>query len=585
MLSRRDIGAFIGEISRRRVFRVAAWYAAAAFAVLQLTDITLPLVGLDEGAGRVVLAVILLAAPFTVALAWIFDITPQGVQRTEPRVLARDVGAVPATPVNRGGKSIVVLPFSDLSGGHDNGYLADGVTEDIIAALTCCARDMRVISRTSAMQYRDSAKPRPEIAAELGVAHVLEGSIRRVGDQVRIVAQLVEARTDEHIWAETYDRKLDNIFAIQSEVAQCIAHSLKAEISSGARALLERRSTQRMDAYDAYLRGRHLWNQRTERSIRQGIMSLRDALAADPDFALAWAALAEVHVTLAMYGLVAPADAMPPARQAAERALALDSDLIEARTPLAAVRLHYDWDWDGAEAEYGRAIEGNPRYATAHHWYANLLAAAARFDEARLSLSRARELDPVSPAVLTSAGIISYFERDMARAQNELEQVVLRYPAFPLAHIFLGLVHLQSGDGQAANAQLYDAVQLSGSTPESRAALACSLATFGQQHEARTLLHGLRNETYVSPVLYAHVLTALGEHDAALDRIAAAIELRASDLVWLGVRPSIDPLRESDRFNALLQPVFGSRFTRERSRSRAPLPGTEVRQMQQDRGA
>jgi TolB-like protein/Flp pilus assembly protein TadD len=577
-ITRRDVGLFLGELRRRRVFRVTVWYAAAAWAVIELATTVFPLIGLGERAEQLVLAGVIASAPLVFILAWVFDITPQGLQRTESLGDAGRADAAAARVLERSGKSIVVLPFTDPMGASANDYFADGVTEDIITALTSL-RDVRVISRTSAMQYRSSEKAPSQIAAELGVAHVLDGSIRRAGTRVRIVARLVNARTDEHMWAETYDRQLEDIFAIQSEVAQRIATSLEAEMSASERARLDRPPTLRMDAYDAYLRGRYLWNQRTGHSIRQGIASLREALDADPGFALAWAALAEAHVTLALYGAAAPADVMPHARDAAARALALDPEGVEARTASAAIRLHYDWDWAGAEEEYRNAIERNPRYPTAHHWYANQLAAAARFDEARAALDRARELDPVSPAILTSGGIISYFERDNGRGCDELERVLQRNPGFPLAHMFLGLVLTAQGREAEAAARLRVAVELGGGTAEALSALACSLAGFGHHADARALLKKLRGGAYTSPVLSASVLTALGEHDAAIEQLRAAVAVRAADLVWLGVRPAMDPLRAMPAFSTVLQPVLGARMAvpapfQQRSRTEAPHTAT-----------
>jgi len=543
MLSRRDIGVFIGELGRRRVFRVAVWYAAAAFAVLQLVDILTPTLNFGDTAARNTLYALLIAAPIVFVLAWYFDITPDGVLRTEGRA-----------SIEARGNSLAVLPFTDLNGSPDGDYFSDGVTEDIIAALSR-VEGLHVISRTSSMQYRKTTRAIPQIAGELGVAHVLEGSIRRAGPRIRIVAKLVLARTDEQLWAETYDREMNDIFAIQSDVAGRIATALKAELTTAQAATLARGPTQRLEAYDAYLRGRHLWKERTERGMHHGVLALREAVETDPDFALAWSALAEAYVTQGMYGLAPPHTVMPLARESAERALLIESDLSEALTPLAAVRLHFDWNWPLAEVMFVRAIEANPRYPTAHQWYANLLAAASRFTEARAALEHARELDPLSPAVLTNAGIISFFERDYPRAVKELQRVVRRFPGFPLAHMFLGLTHDASGRPQDALGPLQAAIDLSSGTPESRAALACALARTGDIDDARVVLHGLESAEYVSPVLYAYAHAAFGEKDKALDALERAVEARSADLVWIGVRPVMDSLRDDPRFSNILQIV------------------------------
>ena len=553
MLSRRDIGVFISELGRRRVFRVAVWYAAAAWAVIELTTTVFPIIGIIDEAQKYVLWIVILAAPVTFVLSWYFDITPRGVQRTEPLPAAATARtALGGAPDDR---SVAVLPFRSLSGEGDSDYFSDGVTEDIIAAL-CGLRHLKVISRTSAMHYRGSDKPIPQIATELGVAHVLEGSVRRAGNRVRIVAQLVDARRDHPVWGETYDREVEDIFAIQSDVARSIAEAMRTELSSAEAARLERRPTEQLDAYDLSLRGRHLANLRTERGIREGSECLERAVALDPDFALAWAALAEVAVTQGLYGTAAPVTVMPRAREAAERALAIEPDLAEALTPRAAVRFHYDWDPAGAEADYRAAAEFNPRWPTAHHWYANFLTASARYDEARGALECARELDPVSPAILTTAGLIAYYERDYERAAAALDAAIARHPRFPLSHMFLGLVRVAAGEPGRAVPALEDAVRLSGGSAETRAALATAHALDSRSAEAAAMLRELDSAGYVSPVLHAQIHAALGAGEAAMDSLERAVAARAADLVWVPIRPVADPLRSFPRYAAIMEPVL-----------------------------
>lgn len=546
MPSRRDIGVVISELGRRRVFRVAAWYTAIAVAFIGVSYDVFPSIGLGD-AEKYVLWAAIIGAPITLVFAWIFDITPHGVQRTESLRSATKRVTIDT------GNSLAVLPFANL-GSEADAYFADGITEDIIAAVSCCQL-LRVISRTSVMQYRSTARSIPDIARELDVAFVLEGSVRRAGDRVRIVAQLIDASSDEHRWAETYDRELDDVFAIQSDVARHVAQAVHAELTAAQQARIERAPTRRLDAYDAYLRGRHLWNQRTAHAIQEGIEWLEQAIAIDPNFALAHAALAESHVVLALYGAAAPAQSMPLATAAAERALQLDAGLAQALTPLAAVKLHYEWDWTGAERLFAQATAATGAYATAHHWYANLLAAGGRFDEARASLERARTLDPLSPAVLTNAGVISYHAREWDRAREELEAVIARSPTFALAHLFLGLTLDGAGRFDDAVSALRAAVQFSGSSVEARAALACALAHTGDATGARALLDAFAAEPYVSPMQRTYVLAALGDVTAAATQLAAAVDARVPELVWIRVRPLLDPLRETAAYRAAVHRV------------------------------
>lgn len=461
-----------------------------------------------------------------------------------------------AAEVVTAGPSIAVFPFVNLTGDEEDQYFSDGITDDIIASLSRI-RDLRVLSRSTVLRYQDVAKTLREIGEDLGVESVLEGSVRRKGDQVRIVAQLYDTRTDRNLWTETYDRRMEDIFAIQSDVAQRIAAALEARLTPGERERIERAPTESLEAYDLYLRGRFLWNKRTEEALRQSIEYYRKALREDPACTPALAGLADAHVTLGIYGAEAPAQAMRQAREAAEKALAAGAAGAEVHTALGCVRAIHDWDWPGAEAEFRRAIEIDPAYPTAHHWYAaNLLTPLGRFDQARDELRYALRAEPLSAPILTTRGVLSFYARDYVRATDECRSVLALDAGFAIAHFFLGQILEQAGKGPEALDALRAAVRLSGESSETVAGLAHALATHGQEAEARDLLGRLGQRAqreYVSPTLRARVHVGLGERDAALALLEEACEARAADLVWIGGHPTFDPVRSDPRFARLVE--------------------------------
>jgi serine/threonine-protein kinase len=558
---------FFRELSRRHVYRVAGVYAAVCFVVFQVAELIFEALRIPEWAFTLTVVLGLLGAPIALVLAWAFDLTPEGVQRTPPAGTATGSGSAPdPTPAPHASlrtgeaprNSVAVLPFANLSDSRENEYFSDGITDDVIASL-CRARSLKVISRTSVMQYRDRRRSLREIGAELGVAAVLEGSVRRDGARVRIVAQLVDVASDQHLWAEVYDRRLEDIFAIQAEVAREIARALEVELSPRAERETGPSPTVSIEAYDLYLKGRYLWNRRTPDDIRRAREELERALALDPRFTLAYAALADVDLTLGIYGAAPPTEVMPRALRAAEHALALDPGLAEALTARACVRAIYEWDWDGAERDFQLALRSGPQYATAHHWYAlHCLGPRGRFEEAWAALEGARELDPVSPALGASLAVVHHFQRRPEAAAGVCRGVLAANPDFSLAHFFLGQALEALGRRDEAVRALEEAVRLSRRSAEAVAALAHALAGRGDEARARELLNELEARAahaYTSPVLLAQVHTALGEREAALSRLEEAVEQRSADLIWLGVRPVFDPLRGEARFEALLDSV------------------------------
>jgi serine/threonine-protein kinase len=456
---------------------------------------------------------------------------------------------------SRAPASVAVLPFVNVSGSPENDFLCDGISDELIHALSRVS-GLRVVARTSAFAFKGSSEDARAIAGKLHVQSLLEGTLRRAADRLRITAQLVDAGTGFQLWSERFDRQITDVFAVQDEITQAIVASLKLELLAPPEA---GSATQDLRAYERFLEARFHRNQRTEAGLRRSLELLAEAIALDPSYAPAPAAMAESLVTRGIYGHEDPGAVMPAARDAAERALALDPSSAEALAARACVRAMYDWDWTGAEEDFQRAIDADPQAPGAHQWYAmNLLVPLGRFDDARRQVARAREADPLSPIVALGWGLIHYFERDFERAIAIYQELRQRWPDFGIAHFFLGQALLEARRSDEAVANLRRAVDLTGGTPEVLATLAVAQVAAGHPGEARTTLGRLEaraGTSWVSPVLLAQVHAALGETEAGMDALEQAHASRATDLVWIGVRPVFDGIRLHPRFEQLTRAI------------------------------
>lgn len=453
-------------------------------------------------------------------------------------------------------RSLAVLPLRDLSAAGDHEYFADGMTEALITELSRLP-DLKVISRTSAMTYKTSSRTLPDIARRLGVDAVVEGSVAVDGDRVRVSAQLVDARADRHVWADNYERSLDETWTLQAELANAIAHQVQSRLTP--QQLARWQSPRRVDraAHDAYLRGRYFWNQRTREGFAKALASFEEAIAADPDYALAHAGLADTYGLMAIqgYDLVPPHEAMPRARQAAQRALELDDTLAEPHASIAWVNFNYDWDFAAAEREFRRAIALNPGYATAHQWYANLLCILGRFDEAALEIGRALELDPLSRVINNEAGWpLGYLGRH-EEAIAQYRRAMQLDPLYPTPHLATGLEYEDLGRYEDAIAEYRTFERLSGQGPTAAAYIAHAEARRGRPEEARRILRQIEavdRTGYVSPYEYALVHAGLGDREAMFAALERAFAERSDFLLYLGVDSAWREYRSDPRFAALL---------------------------------
>jgi len=451
--------------------------------------------------------------------------------------------------------SVAVLPFANMSADPENEFFADGITEDVIAHLAKI-RTLRVTSRTSVMAFRKREQSLREIGAALGVGMLVQGSVRRSKNRVRIVAQLVDPRTDEHVWTETYDRDLDDIFAIQTDVALHIAAALRAELTLDERARIGRRPTRDLDAYQLYLQGRHHFQEFTKTGSTRALELFEQAVARDPLFALAFAGIAQAHVEGVIGGIsgVVPAEAFARAQQAVNHALALDDGLAEAHGIAGVLRFTRDFDWKGAEAESRLALKLSPGSADICLQLGWLCSAQGRFDESLALMRRAREIDPLAirsdyPNELMRAGRT---EEALAEAQRALAVD----STYPRLHTVFGWACLTLGRTAEGLAALERAVELLPESTIFRAQLGQALGMTGQEAKARAILselEALARTQYVAPYYLAHVHTGLGERDAAMDCLERALEDRSGAIYGIKGSYLFASLRDHPRFQALLR--------------------------------
>lgn len=449
-------------------------------------------------------------------------------------------------------RSLAVLPLRNLTDDPANEYFSDGITESLITSLSKID-GLTVISSGSVFRFKGREIDPREVGRQLGVAAVLEGSVRRDENSVRVAVRLVSAEDGRVLWAsETYERTLRDIFALQDEIARQVATGMKFKLSGEDSQHLTRRYTDNVEAYQLYLKGRFFWNKRTPEGLRKGIEYFEQAIKLDPNYALAYAGLADSYALHDLYVKGAQAkDYFPQARAAAQQALEIDSSLAEAHTSLAYVKYYYDWDWSSAEDEFKRAIELNPNYATAHQWYAEYLFYMERFDESLAEINRAHELDPLSLVINAELGSPYFYMRQYDQAMEKYRKALEMDPHFPLAPYYLALCYQQKS--------MYDeAVNVLGVGKDVSVTLGYIYAVSGRKREARNMLNRIMEiskQRYFSPYLLAIVYSGLGDKDHAFQWLEKAYEDRDERLVMLKVDQHLDSLRPDPRFADLMRRV------------------------------
>ncbi len=457
--------------------------------------------------------------------------------------------------------SLAVLPLSNLTSDPKQDYFADEMTEELITQFSKLG-DLKIISRTSVMQYKGTRKSLPQIASELHVDAVVEGAVQLVGDRVRITAQLVDAGTDEHIWAETYDRELSDVLLLQSEVARDIAKQIDVELTPQQQQRLQAGAHPVVPAaYQSYLLGRFYWDKRTADGLAKSGEYFQDAISKDPNYALAYSGLSDYFAFLTLIGgpeLLPPNQAMTQSKRAAVKALQLDDSLAETHTSMAHVLHNYDWDFGGAEREFRRAIELNANYATAHHLYSHYLMQVGRTEESLKEATLAQQLDPLSPFINNGLARQYYLSRQYDKAISQCQVGLQIDPTYLPARIQLGLAYEQKGMLIEAISELEQARDLAKTLPMAHALVAHAYATAGRRGDALNeinVLNTMKSQRYVPPSYFAIVAIALGNKNEAFGYLQKSYQDRSEQILYLGVEPLVDPLRSDPRFDQLLQRV------------------------------
>ena len=456
-------------------------------------------------------------------------------------------------------ESLVVLPLENLSGDKEQEYFADGMTDELTASLAKI-RALRVMSRTSAMAYKGARKPLSQIARELNVDAVVEGTVLRSGNRVRITAELVQASTDRHLWAETYESDLGDVLTLQSRVARAIANEIRITLTPDEQIQLAKTGPVNPEAHEDYLRGRYYWNRRSKEGLTKAIEYFQQAVKKDPGYALPHAGAADCYAVLAatIVGAVPSKDVAPQAKAEALKAIELDDTLAEAYTALATIKFNYDWDWVAAESGFKRALELNPNYATAHQRYSLYLMAMGRTEESVAEITRARDLDPLSPSINFSLGWRLYMARQFDQAIVQLRHTIDIDPDFALAHLALGQAYEQKGLPEQAIGELQKATTLSNNMPLMASGLARAYALAGRKNEAIGVLNQMRSKSksqYVSPFYTALVYLGMGEKEKAMNSLEQAYRDSSNGLVFLKVDPELDSLRPEPHFQDLLHRI------------------------------
>ena len=592
--------SFLSQLKQRRVYRVAIGYAIVAWLMVQIAATVLPAFHAPEFVLPVLIVLLGVGFPVALVLAWAFDVTPSGIEKTPEgtgtsaarnmryawalaglglliaavgvgaywfwhrpvtkrtataeisNVVAEKTAAGPAVAISE--KSIAVLPFENLSSDKENAYFAEGIQDEILTRLSKIAA-LKVISRTSTQKYKSAPDNLREVGSQLGVANILEGSVQKIANAAHINVQLIRTATDEHIWAESYEQDLRDVLNLQRELAWQISREIKVTLQPSEEKQLATSTTVNPQAHELYLKGRFFWNRRTREDLFKAADHFRQATEIDPSYAQAYAGLADAYDELVGFGDVAPTAGLPKAKTAALRAIELDESLAEAHTALAYENAA-DWNWAGAEKEFQRALELNPGYAVALYQYGFVLSTWGRQDEAIALTEKALELDPLSQIALYRAGRVYFNVRQYEKAIQRFERILELNPNDYLALYGLGLTY--EAEGRFEKAISYFQKRDPSHDLELGFDLAVAYAAAGRKADARrklmTEMQRLTQEKlYIRPGCVAEVYASLGDKDEAMRWLERAYRGRDAWLALLKVQPRFDPLRSDPRFQDLLR--------------------------------
>jgi len=593
---------FFEELKRRNVFKVGIAYAVVAWLLLQVADVVLNNIAAPGWVFKVIMLVLALGFPLALFFAWAFEVTPEGIKKEKDVHRSQSITAQTGQKMNRaiiiamalalgyfawdkfahdtgsesfsrqpagqsqnaGGKmtptpaavagaekSVAVLPFVNMSDDKDNEYFSEGISEELLNVLVQ-VKGLRVPSRTSSFTFKGSTRKLAEIGKELKVDHVLEGSVRKAGDRIRVTAQLIEVNTDTHLWSQTYTRQLDDIFAVQDEIAQAIVTALKVTLSSNEQATIHSRSTANVDAYNKYLLGRHLWNQRSPESLLASAGPLGEAVAMDPGFGQAWAALADAYVLIPEYGAGPLKEYIPLAHEAIAKALMINPESAGALTTSAYIKFMYDYDLKGAQEDFNKAIAIDSGYATAHQWYGELLAAEGRLDAALDELRLARRADPLAPIMPHDMGWFLMYSDRKQEAFKYYQQALALDPHFQAAIGNLATLNLLTGRFDQARANFNEQATVTNYDPTIDLAVVDALENPALKDKALAMI--AQDDVMPDGVMGKGIyLILLNEPDLALDSLEKGFAAGDSYAIHMKRMDVYDPIRDNPRFQALLK--------------------------------
>ena len=593
------IDNFFAELKRRNVYKVAVAYAVVGWLIAQIATQIFPFLEIPNWVVRLVIVLIAIGFPIALVIAWAFEATPEGIKRTEVAdakhehsrgntwIYVAVIGAAisiglffvgrysaqrtavesgrpsPAAAGSLPDKSIAVLPFDNLSEDKGNAYFAEGVQDEILTRLAKVA-DLKVISRTSTQRFKSAPSDLRDIARQLGVANILEGSVQKVNEQVRVNVQLINALTDAHLWADTYDRKLVDIFSVESEIAKTIADTLQAKLSGSEMKMMTKAPTANNEAYELYLQGRFFWNKRTGPDLRKAIDYFNQAIAKDPNYALAYAGLAQAWSVLSAYNGASPVDSYPKTEVFARKALGLDDTSAEALVALASYKARYQFDVEGARKDYERAIQLNPNDSTAHHWFAgDCLAATGQVGQELAEMKRALALDPLSLIIQTNLGVADMHNGrlDDAIAQYR-KAIALDVTFYPAQKEYAVALELQ-GKTPEAIAQ-YEKTAALTDDPGPLGALGRIYGIAGRKDEAQKILERLRQlraQRYTAAYSLALVALGLGDKTDALRWLEESYRDRDGDALGeIRIDPLLIQLHGDPRFEGLAEKIVPARL-------------------------
>jgi serine/threonine-protein kinase len=575
-----DPKKFLVELQRRNVYKVAIAYGVVGWLLIQIATQLFPVFEIPNWGARMVVVIVLLGFPIVLVLAWAYELTPEGIQRTDEvhshESITRRTGrkldfviiGVLLTVIAvmafqhyrpaRGGpddgaqKSIAILPFIDLSQTKEQDYFSDGITEQIINSLAH-VHGLLVVARTTAFSFKNKEMDVREVGRQLHVSHMLEGSVNRGADKVRVVARLIDVANGFHLWSETYYSTEKDLLSLQSDVARKVASALQIELHLAETTQFAKPPTQDPEAYDLYLRGRYLLNKRTPDSIEKGRALFEQAVAKDPRFALGHAGIADSYILLGRIGATSPEEASKGAWSEVSITLGIDDNLAEGYISRAVLLAEFDWNWPAGEADFQKALELNSNSAIAHHWYARSLAQIGRFEEALKEISAAEKLDPLSPVILTSKAKIFCFAHRYQEAITYSRKAIDLEGNFGPAFSVLAQAYLHNKQYPEGIEAVKKYVEISNRSGWAKLELAYAYAVAGNKAESDRIVSEVTSQSGpFSPFDMATICVAWRDPDGAFRWLDKAIEQRSVDVIWLRVDPRLDNLRPNPRFAGVL---------------------------------